>query len=206
MKKKVVYMPQYGLGSWLQENAGTVGAVAGGLVGGPIGASIGGGIGGVIQGGYDKQQQMQAVKGQQALLNKQAFINSYNSNPSANPIQYANNFANGGIMIKPKNRGALHAQLGVKQGQTIPSTKLAIKEGDSQLMRKRKQFAINAKKWQHADGGLLNSTSGIDGITMYPASAGTHESSKTQGITIGNYGKTEGSEVRFGKYVFSNRF
>jgi len=45
--------------------------------------------------------------------------------------------------------GALHKQLGVKKGEKIPAGKEEIKPGDSALTRKRKQFAINAKKWNH---------------------------------------------------------
>ena len=52
-------------------------------------------------------------------------------------------------------KGALHKQLGVKPGKKIPSKDLAIKEGDSELTRKRKQFALNAKKWNHKGGGLM---------------------------------------------------
>jgi len=44
-------------------------------------------------------------------------------------------------------KGALHAQLGVKQGTKIPASKLAIKPGDSSQTKKRKQFALNAAKW-----------------------------------------------------------
>lgn len=46
-------------------------------------------------------------------------------------------------------KGALHSDLGVKQGKKIPSSKLSIKKGDSSLLKKRKQFALNAKKWNH---------------------------------------------------------
>lgn len=46
-------------------------------------------------------------------------------------------------------KGALHRDLGVKQGQKIPASKLSIKSSDSPLERKRKQFAINAKKFKH---------------------------------------------------------
>jgi len=49
-------------------------------------------------------------------------------------------------------KGALHKQLGVKQGAKIPARDLAIKAGDSALTRKRKQFAINARKWKHPSG------------------------------------------------------
>lgn len=46
-------------------------------------------------------------------------------------------------------KGALHKDLGVKPGKKIPASKLAIKSTDSPLEKKRKQFAINAKKWNH---------------------------------------------------------
>lgn len=45
-------------------------------------------------------------------------------------------------------RGALHKDLGVKKGDKIPENKLKIKSTDSPLERKRKQFAINAKKFK----------------------------------------------------------
>ena len=44
-------------------------------------------------------------------------------------------------------KGALRKALGIKAGQKIPAKKLAIKSTDSELMRKRKQFALNARKW-----------------------------------------------------------
>lgn len=46
-------------------------------------------------------------------------------------------------------KGALHQDLGVKPGDKIPSSKLAVNDTDSPLEKKRKQFAINAKKWNH---------------------------------------------------------
>ena len=46
-------------------------------------------------------------------------------------------------------KGAFHVELGVPQGQAIPASKEKIKPGDSALTKKRKQFAINAKKWNH---------------------------------------------------------
>jgi len=50
-------------------------------------------------------------------------------------------------------KGALHKQLGVKPGNKIPTSKLAIGSGDSSLTKKRKQFALNASKWGHGGGG-----------------------------------------------------
>jgi len=61
-----------------------------------------------------------------------------------------------GFVKTPKNpkpmvihvkKGALHKELGIKQGAKIPSKILAIKPSDSKLLKERKQFAINAKKW-----------------------------------------------------------
>lgn len=46
-------------------------------------------------------------------------------------------------------KGALHKDLGVPKGKKIPAAKLKIQKGDSALEKKRKQFAINAKKWNH---------------------------------------------------------
>jgi hypothetical protein len=45
-------------------------------------------------------------------------------------------------------KGALHKDLGIKQGEKIPKKVLKIKETDSPLEKKRKQFAINAAKWR----------------------------------------------------------
>ncbi len=45
--------------------------------------------------------------------------------------------------------GALHKDLGIKQGEKIPASKLKIKSTDSSLEKKRKQFALNAKKFKH---------------------------------------------------------
>ena len=45
-------------------------------------------------------------------------------------------------------KGALHKILGIKQGKKIPTSKEAIKKTDSPLLRKRKRFALNAKKWK----------------------------------------------------------
>ena len=46
-------------------------------------------------------------------------------------------------------KGALHKTLKVKSGAKIPASKLVIKKGMSSLEKRRIQFAINAKKWNH---------------------------------------------------------
>jgi hypothetical protein len=52
------------------------------------------------------------------------------------------------IRIKPANRGKLHQQLGVPPTEPIPAGKLAAAlHSTSETLRKRAQFAENAKKW-----------------------------------------------------------
>jgi hypothetical protein len=51
------------------------------------------------------------------------------------------------IHIQKSKQGSLHSALGVPQGKPIPASKESIKPGDSPALRKKKQFAINAKKW-----------------------------------------------------------
>ncbi len=53
------------------------------------------------------------------------------------------------INIKPSHRGLLHKNLGVKAGKKLTSEQIAVKAGDSAAVKKRKQFAINAKSWKH---------------------------------------------------------
>ncbi len=65
-----------------------------------------------------------------------------------------------GIHIKPSKVGSLHTLLGVKQGSKIPASKEAIKPGDSPSTRKKKQFAINAKKWNHSGPSPLRKLMG----------------------------------------------
>ena len=53
-----------------------------------------------------------------------------------------------GIHIKPSHKGLLHKDLGVKQGKPIPPGKLhEALNSASEAVRKRAQFAENAKSW-----------------------------------------------------------
>lgn len=61
--------------------------------------------------------------------------------------------AKNGIYIKPSKRGSLRKALGVKEGENIPASKLKIKSTDSLTMKKKKQFALNSRKW--AENGVL---------------------------------------------------
>lgn len=61
-----------------------------------------------------------------------------------------------GIHIKKSHKGLLHKNLDVPDGKKIPTSKLAIKSTDSSVIKKRKQFAINAKSWsKKEDGGIV---------------------------------------------------
>ena len=53
------------------------------------------------------------------------------------------------IKIKAANKWLLHKKLWVKAGAKIPAKKEAIKKWDSALLKKEKQFALNAKKRKH---------------------------------------------------------
>jgi hypothetical protein len=54
------------------------------------------------------------------------------------------------IKIKPSHKGLLHKDLGVPKDKPIPAGKLAdALHSTSETLRKRAQFAANAKKWNH---------------------------------------------------------
>ena len=187
-------LPQYGLGSWLAENAGTIGSVAGGAVGSfllpgvgtALGASIGGGLGGMVTNAHNQgeanDQKAEQVAMQQQQMSTQNAMNNYNA--QQRPM-YGTNFAMGGFM--PNVNTWQYSNVGGIN------------------------YACGGKMYSHGgqignDNGAAQMTKGLDNITVYPSSAGTHENSKYSGIPIGNKGLTEGSEVRFGKYIFSNKF
>lgn len=58
--------------------------------------------------------------------------------------------ANKPIHIKKSKEGSLHKALGVPKGQKIPVKKLeAAKNSKSPALRKKANFAINARKFKH---------------------------------------------------------
>ena len=64
------------------------------------------------------------------------------------------------IKIKKSHKGLLHKNLGVPQGEKIPASKLKIKSTDSPAIRKKKQFALNARHWNHPNGGYIDKYDG----------------------------------------------
>lgn len=190
-------LPQYGLGSWLAENAGTIGTVAGAglgmllgpagsLAGASLGASLGSSVGGAVTNAHNQgdanAQQAEQVQLQQQQMSVQNAMNNYKA--QEHPM-YGANFAMGGFM--PNVNTWQYSNVGGMN------------------------YKCGGKMHSHGgqignDNGAAQMTKGLDNITVYPKSAGTHESSSTQGIKIGNKGLTEGGETRVGKYIFSNRF
>lgn len=56
-------------------------------------------------------------------------------------------------------KGALHRQLGVPSEKSIPESKLEkATHSDNETLRKRAQFAENAKHWNHAEGGEIETS------------------------------------------------
>ncbi len=54
------------------------------------------------------------------------------------------------IAIKPSHRGLLHRSLGIAMRHKIPAAALEkAAHSKDPAMRKRAQFALNAKKWKH---------------------------------------------------------
>jgi len=77
-----------------------------------------------------------------------------------------------GGKIGPVKKGALHKQMGVPQGQPMPAKRLEqATHSDNELLRKRAQFAENAKHWNHAAGGdVLDFRAGgpVPGVPKVP--------------------------------------
>lgn len=52
------------------------------------------------------------------------------------------------IKIKRSKKGSLHRALKVPVGKKIPISKLKVKSTDSPALKKKKIFALNARKWR----------------------------------------------------------
>ena len=129
--------------------------------------------------------------------------NSFNAMPDVSTI---NTFKDGGIFIKPKNRGKFTA---LKERTGKSST--WYKEHGTPAQKKMATFALNAAKWKHADGGELHTHGGdfTNGLT-YIDNGGSHEANPFEGVQMGIDPQgvpnlVEEGEVIFNDYVFSNR-
>jgi hypothetical protein len=199
-------LPQYGLGSWLAENAGTIGSVAGGiggfLIGGPAGAALGssalGGVGSMITKGHEQgeanDQKAEQVAMQQQQMSTQNAMNNYNA--QQRPM-YGANFAMGGFMPNVNtwqysNVGGMNYACGGKMAN------------GGYLMSGRPMSTVENNNTSN-DNGAAQMAKGLDNITIY-ANGGTHEENKYNGIPIGKKGLVEQGEVRYKNYIFSNKF
>lgn len=127
---------------------------------------------------------------------------------------FGNTFAEGGICIKPSKRGTFTAAA-KKRGKSVQafaSQVLANKDNYSPAMVKKANFARNASKWKHADGGWLDNIHGgiFDNGVITIGNGGTHEQNPYEGIQMGVDEQgipnlVEEGEVIFNDYVYSNR-
>lgn len=186
---------------------------------GPIGGAISGIFGGLAS-GIGSLVGRERAKEKAAELNKKIKeanfhrINTFNQNAENLDIQQdkiaaLNFFSEGGkIHIKPENRGKFTA-LKKRTGKSATW----FKEHGTPSQKKMATFALNARKWKHANGGFLdnNTHGGIfsNGVIKVDE-GGSHESNPNEGIQMGIDSEgipnlVEEGEVIFNNYVFSNR-
>lgn len=150
---------------------GPIGAIAGAVIG------LGSGIAGWITGNKKAKRRARRLNQQASDANERAllsFENRASDVDTQNDLNIASNFFNdggpitmrytgvmspfgntfgdGGIFIKPENRGKFTA---LKERTGKSST--WYKEHGTPAQKKMAVFALNAAKWKHADGGPLDS-------------------------------------------------
>lgn len=139
-----------------------------------------------------------------------AYGGPFNMNYTGLMSPFGNQFKDGGIYIKPSKRGTFTAAA-KKRGigvQEFASKVLTNKDNYSSAMIKKANFAKNASKWKHADGGVLFNDF-TNGITMINT-GDTHENNPLEGVQVGVDPQgipnlVEEGEIIFNDYVFSNR-
>lgn len=166
---------------------GPVGAIAGGIVG------LGSSIAGWLTGGSKARRKTRELNNKIEAANRHvqgAFVNAAKSIDELNDMNILSNYSayggpvnmrsfspmspfgnryskGGSIRIKPSKRGTFTAAAKKhgKSVQAFASQVLANKENYSPAMVKKANFARNAAKWKHADGGNLNTVAPL----VYPA-------------------------------------
>ena len=204
---------------------GPLGAIAGAVIG------LGSGIAGWITGNKKAKRRARRLNQQASDANERALLSFENRasdvdtqndlNIESNffndggPITmrytgvmspFGNTFGDGGIFIKPENRGKFTA---LKERTGKSST--WYKEHGTPAQKKMAIFALNAAKWKHADGGELHTQGGdfTNGLT-YIDNGGSHEANPFEGVQMGIDPQgvpnlVEEGEVIFNDYVFSDR-
>nr|DAU28269.1 MAG TPA: Endolysin [Crassvirales sp.] len=166
---------------------GPVGAIAGGIVG--LGSSIAGWLTGDskarrktrelnnkieaanrhVQGAFvNAAKSIDELNDMNILSNYSAYGGPVNMRSFSPMSPFGNRYSKGGsIRIKPSKRGTFTAAAKKhgKSVQAFASQVLANKENYSPAMVKKANFARNAARWKHADGGNLNTVAPL----VYPA-------------------------------------
>lgn len=110
--------------------------------------------------------------------------------------------AQGGFLSGLK-KGALHSDLGVPQGEKIPAKKIEkATHSDNETLRKRAQFAENAKHWQHKDeGGTVEASTD----TAHIPAATPEPTKKPEQTFIEKLGNLLGSHADAANHVDENQ-
>ena len=110
--------------------------------------------------------------------------------------------AKGGFLSGLK-KGALHRDLGVPQGDKIPAKKIEkATHSDNETLRKRAQFAENAKHWQHKDeGGTVEASTD----TVHVPAATPEPTKKPEKTFIEKLGDLLGSHADIASHVDENQ-
>lgn len=83
-------------------------------------------------------------------------IKPSNKEPLHMTEPHGEGYAKGGKVFGDLKKGALHRQLNVPSDKPIPSGKLdKALHSDNETLRKRAQFAENAKHFKHSEGGMI---------------------------------------------------
>lgn len=166
---------------------GPIGAIVGGIAG--LGSSIAGWLTGNskarrktrelnnkieaanrhVQGAFvNAAKSIDELNDMNILSNYSAYGGPVNMRSFSPMSPFGNRYSKGGsIRIKPSKRGTFTAAAKKhgKSVQAFASQVLANKENYSPAMVKKANFARNAAKWKHADGGNLNTVAPL----VYPA-------------------------------------
>lgn len=152
---------------------------------------------------YDLQRRFLNAKELDAIGQNKSIVSLPNSFNSFEPSMFADG---GKIYIKPENRGKFTA-LKERTGKSATW----FKEHGTPAQKKMATFALNARKWKHAEGGPMHTHGGIFSNGLMEINNGdTHEANPFEGVPMGidqegTPNLVEEGETIFNDYVFSNR-
>ena len=143
-----------------------------------------------------------------------SFNNAVSNIESVNNANMMSNYKayGGDINIKPSKKGTFTAAAKKhnKSVQEFASQVLANKENYSPAMVKKANFARNASKWKHSEGGNLILDNNFSNGLTFINTGGTHEENPMEGVPMGvapdgSPNLVEQGEVIYNDYVMSNR-